>query len=122
VSLALVLALGGPTSCATTQPAIGSIGAVLGRSADSGAVHVRDVPGDELLESQLMPGDRLISVDGVEVDSLDQAELRTKLRGPVGSTLRLTLLRGENVVRVEILRVPLREGQKPPPREQRLEE
>jgi hypothetical protein len=120
--LSIALSLAGPSSCASTEPALGSIGAVLGRSTDSGAVHVRDVPGDELLESQLLPGDRLVSVDGVEVDSLEPAELRSKLRGPVGSKLKLTLLRGENVVRVEILRVPLREGRPATPREQRLEE
>lgn len=121
-SLAVALAHAGSIGCANSEVPLGSIGAVLGRSTDSGAVHVRDVPGDELLESQLMPGDRLVSIDGVEVDSLDQGELRNKLRGPVGSKLRVTLLRGDSVVRVEITRVPLREGRSPPSREQRLEE
>lgn len=121
-ALGLALALVLPLGCATAEAPLGSIGAVLGRSPETGAVHVRDVPGDELLESQLMSGDRLVSVDGVEVDALDPDALRSKLRGPVGSKLRLTLLRGESVVRVEILRVPLREGRPPTPREQRLEE
>jgi C-terminal processing protease CtpA/Prc len=121
-SVVVALTLAGSIGCAAQEAPLGSIGAVLGRSPDSGAVHVRDVPGDELLESQLMPGDRLVSIDGVEVDSLEQAELRSKLRGPVGSKLRVTLLRGDSVVRVEIARVPLREGRPPPGREQRLEE
>lgn len=83
---------------------VGSIGVVLGRQPDSGSVFVREVPPAR--RGSLLVGDELLMVDGRFVAHLDEAGLREALRGPVGSPVRLTLLRQGVVVRVELAREP----------------
>jgi C-terminal processing protease CtpA/Prc len=88
-------------------PVPGSIGAVLGRDELTGAVHVREVPeGRTADRSGVLPGDRLKMVDGILVDALDPPRLRRLLRGPVGSRVTLTLVRGSEVIHVEVVREP----------------
>lgn len=89
----------------------GSIGAVLGRDPDSGAVYVRDVterPGGK--EPEILPGDEIVMVEGVHVRDLTTKDLRRRLRGDSGTRVRLTVLRGPEVLRVELERTPLREA------------
>jgi len=72
-------------------------------------------------EAGLLPGDRVKMIDGVLVDALDKDRIQGLLRGPVGTSVMLTILRGEEVLHVEVQRQPL--GTKPtmPEREQRIE-
>lgn len=87
---------------------VGSIGAVLGRNADTGAVHVREVPDGHAADlAGLAPGDEIVFVDGRDVRDLDVPALRELLRGEPGSHVDLTLLRGGRVVRVRVARAPL---------------
>jgi C-terminal processing protease CtpA/Prc len=83
---------------------VGSIGVVLGRQPDSGSVFVREVPPAR--RGSLLVGDELLMVDGRFVAHLDEAGLREALRGPVGSSMRLTIVREGVVVRVELARDP----------------
>ena len=92
----------------SAAPVSGSIGAVLGRDEESHAVHVRDVP-ETNDDPDLLPGDELLMVDGIYVRELSVKELRKRLRGEPGTKVRVTLLRGANVVRVELTRTPLKE-------------
>ena len=51
------------------------------------------------------------AVDGVLVDELDGDRIRALLRGPVDSKVTLTLIRGDQVLHVEIRRSEM--GKKP---------
>ena len=118
----LALALGG-VGCGGAS-SVGSIGAVLGRDADTGAVHVRGVPeGNAADRAGLQEGDEIAFVDGRDVRDLDVIELRKLLRGDPGSHVDLTILRDGNVVRVRVARAPLAAAP-PEPREgeQKLDE
>ena len=98
VVFVLVLACGGASSA-------GSIGAVLVRDNVTGEVTVRDAPdGRAAAEAGLLPGDRVKMIDGVHVDEVDQGRIRELLRGPVGSTVTLTVIRGEDVEHIEVKR------------------
>ncbi|MEM1032899.1 MAG: hypothetical protein AAF928_04690 [Myxococcota bacterium] len=92
---------------ATADPSAGlpgSIGAVLDRDPVTGAVYVYETPATT--PSPLAPGDRLKMVEGVHVDDLERDELQARLRGPVGSAVRLTVLRGDEVVYLRVVRSP----------------
>ncbi|WP_438015894.1 PDZ domain-containing protein [Sorangium sp. So ce315] len=100
---------------------VGSIGAVLGRDNESEALHVRDVPPGLAAErAGLIPGDEILMIDGVYVRDLSSAEVRDRLRGPVGSTVELTVVRGSDVRRVRVVRGALREQEGIKPREERI--
>ena len=103
VSVALVLF----TAC-SAPAANASIGVVLGRHKVTGALHVREVPpglaGDL---AGLRPGDRIKMIDGILVDRVEPARIRELLRGPVGSKVMLTIVRGNDVLHLEVTRAPL---------------
>lgn len=105
--VAICSAVGGMAGCGAA-PVSGSIGAVLGRDEESHAVYVRDVP-ETNDDPDLLPGDELLMVDGIYVRELSVKELRKRLRGEPGTKVKVTLLRGANVVRVELTRTPLKE-------------
>jgi carboxyl-terminal processing protease len=105
--LLVALCLGG---CGVSEAPVGSIGAVLGRDPESRTVHVRDVPESALEpEEALLPGDELLMVEGLYVRELTTEELRKVLRGPPGSKVKLTVVRGEQILRLELRRKALRE-------------
>jgi C-terminal processing protease CtpA/Prc len=90
-------------SCA---PARGTMGAMLGQLTD-GRVFIRDAP-DKLAasESGLLPGDEILLVNGIDVRTLDAKGLHAALSGDVGTPLKLTVVRGEAVIRVTVRRTP----------------
>lgn len=89
---------------------VGSIGAVMRRDAETHAVVVRDVPkGLGADEAGLRPGDEVVMVEGFLVRDLSAAELRARLRGGVGSDVRLTLVRAGQVRHVVVRRSALLE-------------
>lgn len=93
----------------------GTIGAVLGR-APGGELHVRHVePGLAADQAGVKAGDRVLTVNGLDVRALDETQLRDELRGDVGSRARLTVERGEEIVRVELTRTPARKRRPPGP-------
>lgn len=52
-------------------------------------------------------GDELIAVDGVHVSQLTVEELRRRLRGEIGTEVRLTIARGDKILRLAVHRSPL---------------
>jgi C-terminal processing protease CtpA/Prc len=97
-------------TAAACSGGVGSIGAVLGRDNDSGALYIRDVPpGMAAAKAGLVPGDRLLMIDGVYVNQLDAKEIRAKLRGDIGSSVELTVVHGGEVKRVKLTRTELKE-------------
>jgi carboxyl-terminal processing protease len=101
----------------------GSVGAVLGRDNETRALHVREVPeGLGAGKAGLLPGDEIVMIDGAYVRDLGAEQIRTKLRGEAGSTVALTVVRGDEVRHVTVTRAPMRERRPAPPREERIAE
>ncbi len=110
-----VCSCGGSTS--------GSVGAVFGRDNDTRALYVREVPaGLAAAGAGLLPGDQVVMIEGLYVRDLDAKSIRDKLRGDVGSTVALTILRGEEVIHVRVARGALRDHDAISPKETRFRE
>jgi C-terminal processing protease CtpA/Prc len=100
---------------------IGSVGAVLGRDNDTRALYVREVPpGRTASLAGLLPGDQIVMIGGVYVRDLGIKEIKKLLRGPVGTTLELTVVRGEDVEHVKVTRGPLHDRDGVQPKEEKL--
>ncbi len=100
VALLLLAAL---SACAEQR---GTIGAVLGQAQD-GTLYVRDVPPDlAAAKAGVKPGDQILTIDGKDVRMLSVEQIHKALSGAVGQKVKLTLLRGEEVVRVTLARTP----------------
>ncbi len=119
----LLFVVGSLGACGAEKP--GSIGAHLSRDNETGAVYVRDVfPGLAGEKAGLLPGDEIIMIDGYYVRNRDALRVREMLRGRVGSVVRLTVVRGELVLRLPVSRSELRDVQEeqPKPRIETLRE
>lgn len=94
----------------------GTIGAMLAQRSD-GTLFVHSVPPRLAAErAGLRPGDQLLLIDGMDVRMLDDQALVRTLNGEVGSPVRLTVIRGEEVLRVTVKRTAA-----PPKRRRRTE-
>ncbi len=84
----------------------GTLGAVLGQSAE-GKRTVRQVPrGLGAAKAGLEPGDQILLIDGIDVRTLDERALQELLTGEVGQPVKLTVVRGGQVLRVTVVRTP----------------
>jgi len=103
-SLALVwLSLG--VGCGARQ---GTIGAVLGQNP-YGELTIRETPkGLAAEKAGLQPGDRILLIDGIDVRGLAAKRVHSLLTGEVGAPVKLTVVRGERIIRVTLERTPAR--------------
>jgi C-terminal processing protease CtpA/Prc len=93
---------------ACSSASVGTIGAVVGVDNETGAVFVRETrEGLAADKSGLLPGDEILMIDGLYARDIGAAALRDRLRGAVGSTIELTVVRGDEVLRVKLVRQPL---------------
>lgn len=91
-------------------PPRGTIGAVLVQRGD-GTLVVREVPsGLAAQRGGIRPGDEVLLIEGRDVRGLRAEAVHQALLGEVGDPVKLTLLRGDEVVRVTVVRTPAREG------------
>jgi C-terminal processing protease CtpA/Prc len=116
------------SGCATRDAAggtaggLGSIGAILGRDAPTGAVWAQEVPeGLAADRAGLRTGDRIKMIDGVHVDDLERDRVVRMLRGPVGSRVTLTVVRDDEVVNVTVVREPRHPRVEPLPSAEKIE-
>ncbi len=102
---------------------VGSVGAVFGRDAETRELVVREAPpAAGAAEAGLLPGDEVLMIDGWYVLGMSAKDIRTRLRGDVGSTVRLTVVRGSEVHHLAVRRGALGEHRAPRPREERIAE
>lgn len=84
----------------------GTIGALLTKTQD-GRVTVRDAPrGLAAEKAGLLADDEILLIDGVAARDLSPEALHQKLSGDVGDPVKLTVLRGDRVIRVTLWRTP----------------
>lgn len=87
-ALAIFLLL---VSCAS-EP--GTIGAALGKQAD-GRMFVRAAPpGQGAAEAGLLIDDEVVAIDGKPVKEMSEDDVRRAVRGDLGSSMNVTILRG----------------------------
>lgn len=79
---------------AACSSAPGTIGATLGKQPD-GRLFVRAVPpGQGAAQAGLEVDDEIVAIDGKDVRGLTPEEVRQAVRGDLGSTMVLTVVRG----------------------------
>jgi carboxyl-terminal processing protease len=88
-------------ACASER---GTIGAVLGQNAD-GKLTVHEVPKTlGAAKAGLQPGDQILLIDGIDVRTLDERGVQQLLTGEVGQPVKLTVVRGSEVLHVTVNR------------------
>jgi carboxyl-terminal processing protease len=71
----------------------GTIGAALGKRAD-GRMFVRSTPpGQGAAEAGLQIDDEILAIDGKDVKTMSEEDVRRAVRGDLGSTLTVTIVR-----------------------------
>ena len=123
---------------------VGSVGAVFSRDNETRALIVREAaPGAGAEKAGLLPGDQVIMIDGWYVRGMSTKDVRARLRGEIGTTVRLTVVRGmgqstgshderpggapssaggDEVHHLQVRRSGLAERRALPPREERIAE
>ncbi|HEY2409554.1 MAG TPA: PDZ domain-containing protein [Polyangiaceae bacterium] len=86
----------------------GTIGAVIAEHPD-GRLYLHEVPPDLAAgKAGLKAGDEILLIDGRDARAMSTAEVHEALSGAVGDRVKLTLLRGEAVIRVTLARTEAR--------------
>ncbi|MBN1607844.1 MAG: PDZ domain-containing protein [Polyangiaceae bacterium] len=81
-----------------------------------GELVVREVPhGLGASKAGLEPGDQVLLIDGKDVRAMSAAQIHQALSGDVGQPVKLTVVRGDEVVRLTVKRsaVPPRRSETP---------
>lgn len=100
----LLLAL----ACAACAAERGTIGAVLSQDAERRLL-VRDAPAGLSAERHgVKPGDEILLIDGRDVRGMSQDQVHGALAGEIDEPVKLTLLRGSQVIRVTLRRTEAR--------------
>lgn len=100
-ALSLLLA----ASCASSAP--GTIGAALGQKADH-RLFVRGIPPGQAAErAGLAMDDEILAIDGRDVRMMTQDDVRRAVRGDVGSSMIVTILRHGEKREIRVVRTPL---------------
>lgn len=102
---------------------VGSVGAVFSRDNETRVLIVREVaPGAGAEKAGVLAGDQVVMIDGWYVQGMSTKDVRARLRGEIGTTVRLTILRGDEVHHLQVRRSGLAERRALPPREERIAE
>ena len=86
----------------------GTIGAALGQRTDH-RLFVRSAPpGEGADRAGLGEDDEILAIDGRDVHVMTEEEIRSAVRGPVGSTLVVKVQRGDDRRDVTVVRSPIK--------------
>lgn len=92
-----------------SRPATGSVGAVFVQQKDTRRLVVRDAPeGLGSAKAGLLPGDVILAIDGEDVRDMTPDDVRDRLRGVVGTTVRLTVERDGKIQHATVERAPFK--------------
>lgn len=80
------------------------IGAQLGKDADDNVIVISPLAGYPAEKAGLRPKDIIAEIDGEQAYDLTISDAVDKIRGPKGSTVTLTVVRGEEVIEIPIMR------------------
>ncbi|MFO0625698.1 MAG: PDZ domain-containing protein [Polyangiales bacterium] len=88
----------------------GGIGAVLRHQAAAHRLYLERVPPDGAAgRAGLRSGDEVVDIDGVAVREMDRASVVMRLRGEVGTRVRLSVVADGGTREVEVERAPYAE-------------
>ena len=82
------------------------------RPQDSSTAVVEVLPSSFSKDAGLMPGDLILAVDGTDLTGAAFEDVLAALRGPVGSTARLTVKRGDQILEKAVERRPIKKENK----------
>ncbi len=94
-------------ACGSAAP--GTIGAALGQRTDH-RVFVRSLPPGQAAErAGLLVDDEILAIDGKDVQTMGELEIRKAVRGDVGTTMTVRIVRAgvEKPLDVKVTRTPL---------------
>jgi carboxyl-terminal processing protease len=92
-------------ACGGSAP--GTIGAGLGQKPDH-RLFVRSLPpGEGADRAGVLIDDEILMIDAKDVRSMSQDDVRRAVRGDVGSSLTVTILRNGEKREVKVVRTPL---------------
>jgi carboxyl-terminal processing protease len=78
---------------------IEGIGVVIQTLEETGEIEVANVlEGAPAMDAGIMPGDIFTAVNGEDITSLSQLELAGKVRGAAGTTVTITMRRGDELI------------------------
>ena len=109
-AVAAAAPLGGCSVFQSDRP--GGIRARLGYS-ESGGLRVAEVPPGPAERAGLREDDRVTRIDGRDVSGMQMREIVERLRGPVGSTVEIEVVRDGEFQVFEIERVPYHRDEGP---------
>jgi carboxyl-terminal processing protease len=94
----------------------GTIGAVLAQQPN-GELYAREVPDDLGADkSGLRQGDQILLIDGMDVRGLSSERVHQVLSGDVGAPVKLTVIRGEEVLHITVKRTASKKRRPAPAR------
>jgi len=106
-ALALLCCCGTLTSGVGCAAERGTIGAQLGHRS-AGRLYIREVPpGLAAAQAGLQPGDEITSINGHDPRAYDEKGIHQLLSGEVSEPVKLTVIRGNQVLRVTLKRTPV---------------
>jgi C-terminal processing protease CtpA/Prc len=115
VGLALAALSTLPALLSSCFPDHGTIGAVIAQEPDTGRLFLRDVPpGLAAAKAGLKTGDEILLIDGVDVRVMDAKQIHAVLTGDVDAAVKLTVVRGQQVLRVTLKRTEAKKLLPPP--------
>ncbi len=93
----------------------GTVGAVIAQEPDTGRLFLRDVPpGLAASRAGLKPGDEVLLIDGVDVRAMDAKQIHATLTGDIDPPVKLTIVRGDQILRVTLKRTEAQKLKLPP--------